>query len=62
MASLFRRLKDDQKIPELEKFEIISSHPNLSLRIKKILSFTIPEGFEKQTLPFGLDELKETLL
>jgi beta-barrel assembly-enhancing protease len=62
MASLFRRLKDEQEIPELEKFEIVSSHPNMSSRIKKILGFTLPNGFEAQTLPFSLDALKAELM
>jgi beta-barrel assembly-enhancing protease len=48
LASLFRRLKEENKSEMYEHFEIVSSHPNLEKRIRTVLSFPLPEGFQSR--------------
>ncbi len=46
LAKLFRKLKEEGKGGLYDQFEIISSHPNLDSRIRRILAFELPENFE----------------
>lgn len=60
LASFFRRLKEDET-NYIAQFEIISSHPNLSNRIKNVLSFEVSDQFIPQDPWISIDELKSIL-
>lgn len=45
LAKLFRKLKEEGNGGLYDQFEVVSSHPNLDSRIRRILAFEIPEGF-----------------
>ncbi len=53
LSSLFRRLKEDDQNELMEKFEMISSHPNFKSRIRTVLSYEPGDMFEAR--PFDLD-------
>ncbi len=53
LSSLFRRLKDQEANEMLEKFEMVSSHPNFRSRIKKVLSYEPSRSFKPAE--FGID-------
>lgn len=48
LATVFRKLKEEDKSGLYKQFEILSSYPNLDARIKAVLSFEIPEDFTAQ--------------
>lgn len=53
MAILFRKLEEETDNELLEHFEIISTHPNFSSRIREALSYKPGDDFE--SLPMNLD-------
>jgi predicted Zn-dependent protease len=53
LATLFRRLDEESENELMKHFEIISTHPNLSSRIREALSYRPGDDFE--ALPFDLD-------
>lgn len=53
MATLFRKLEEETDNELLEHFEIISTHPNFSSRIREALSCKPGDDFE--SLPVNLD-------
>jgi predicted Zn-dependent protease len=61
LASFFRKLKDEGKNELYENFEIISSHPNLSNRIKTVLAYSVPPDFEPTEAWINLDEFKSLI-
>lgn len=46
LASFFRKLKEDLDNDLLEKFEIVSTHPNFTSRIRETLEYIPSENFE----------------
>lgn len=60
MATFFRRLLEEYKdIPE--ELEFLSTHPNLSNRIKEVLEYTPTEGFIPDTLDINWNDVKTML-
>jgi len=53
LATLFRRLDEESDNELMKHFEIISTHPNLSSRIREALSYQPGDDFE--ALPIDLD-------
>jgi predicted Zn-dependent protease len=53
LATLFRKLEEETDKELIEHFEIISTHPNFSSRIREALSYKPGEDFE--ALPLDLD-------
>lgn len=53
MATLFRKLEEEMDNELMKHFEIISTHPNFSSRIKEALSYKPGDDFE--ALPVDLD-------
>ena len=53
LATLFRKMKDEMSNENIEKFEMIASHPNFTSRIKDVLSYKPEEGFE--SIPVDID-------
>ena len=47
LASFFRKLKEDLDNDLLEKFEIVSTHPNFTSRIRETLEYIPSEDFEE---------------
>ncbi len=47
LASFFRKLKEDLDNDLLEKFEIVSTHPNFTSRIRETLEYVPSEDFEE---------------
>ena len=61
LARLFRRLKDETDTEMLNHFEIVSSHPNFSSRIKNILAYKVPENFRSDTINIDWESIKDDL-
>lgn len=53
LATLFRKLKAEQDNRLLEKFEIVSTHPNFDSRIRAALGYEPDPGFREK--PFEID-------
>ncbi len=53
LASVFRRLVQEEGNEFLEHFEIISTHPNFKSRIREVLSYE--PGVDFHPIPIGLD-------
>lgn len=53
LATLFRRLNEESDNELMKHFEIISTHPNLSSRVREALSYQPGDDFE--ALPIDLD-------
>lgn len=58
LATFFRKLRDDQENPMLEKFEIVSTHPNFTSRIKEALEYVPASDFEEIPLGINWEEVK----
>ncbi len=63
LATFFRKLKEDQDNELLEKFEIVSTHPNFTSRIRYVLEYVPEEDFIEVPLEVDwavfLDQLPE---
>jgi len=53
LATFFRKLKEEENNELLEKFEIVSTHPNFTSRIRNVLEYAPSEDFE--ALPLAID-------
>lgn len=61
LATLFRKLEKETDNELMEHFEIISTHPNFSSRIREALSYKPGEDFEALPLDLDWDEVKAEL-
>ncbi|HPD95181.1 MAG TPA: M48 family metallopeptidase [Tenuifilaceae bacterium] len=61
LATVFRKLKEQNSNNELQNFELISSHPNLDKRISYVLAYKIPHNFKAQKSSLNLNLLKEEI-
>lgn len=61
LAGFFRKLKQEEDSGILEKFEVVSSHPNFTKRIKYILSFNVPDNFKAQEAWVDLNLLQKKI-
>lgn len=61
LAVFFRKLEQEEGSEMLDKFEIISSHPNLNNRIKYILSFDVPDSFSSKDAWIDLDKIQKVI-
>ena len=50
LATIFRRLKDEAGNDLVQKFEIVSTHPNFNARIRDALSYKPAEDFEEKSI------------
>lgn len=53
LATFFRKLKEEKNNALLEKFEIVSTHPNFTSRIREVLEYVPEKDFE--TLPLAIE-------
>lgn len=53
LAAFFRKLREERDNALLEKFEIVSTHPNFTSRIRDVLEYVPGEDFE--VVPLGID-------
>jgi len=58
LATFFRKLKEEQDNPLLEKFEIVSTHPNFTSRIRYVLEYVPDEDFEAVPLEMEWEDLQ----
>ncbi|MEX0987254.1 MAG: M48 family metallopeptidase [Bacteroidales bacterium] len=58
LATFFRKLRDNNDNELLEKFEIVSSHPNFTSRIRHVLEYIPDEDFEEVPLEFDWEKVK----
>jgi predicted Zn-dependent protease len=61
LATFFRKLENETDRQLLEDFEIVSTHPNLSSRIREALTYEPAEDFRAQKIPFDWEEIKAAL-
>jgi len=61
LATFFRKLRDDQDNELLEKFEIVSTHPNFTHRIREVLEYVPDENFEEIPMEIEWEEVKGQL-
>lgn len=61
LASLFRRLEEEQHNELLENFEIVSTHPNFNSRIRATLLYRPAEDFEAESFGFDWNAVQEEL-
>ncbi|MFZ5939473.1 MAG: M48 family metallopeptidase [Bacteroidota bacterium] len=59
LSSLFRRLKEKEADELYEKFEIISSHPNFSSRIREVFSYEPAPDFEVEAFSFDWETVRK---
>ncbi len=58
LATLFRKLENETDKELMKHFEIVSTHPNFSSRIREALSYTPAEGFEEMAIELDWDEIR----
>ena len=61
LATFFRRIDEAHGSALLENFEIVSTHPNFSSRIREALSYDVSEEFEEIPLELDWDEVGSEL-
>lgn len=61
LASLFRKLEKESNAHLLEDFEIVSTHPNFSSRIREALNYKPAEDFKAREIELDWDEIKAAL-
>ena len=61
LASLFRKLEKESNVHLLEDFEIVSTHPNLSSRIREALNYRPAEDFHAREFELDWEEIKAVL-
>lgn len=61
LAAFFRKLEKESNWDLLENFEIVSTHPNLSSRIRKVLYYKPAEDFNEYKFALDWEELRSTL-
>lgn len=61
LATLFRKLENETDKELMKHFEIVSTHPNFSSRIREALSYTPAEGFEEMAIELDWDEIRDEL-
>jgi predicted Zn-dependent protease len=59
LATFFRKLKEDQDNELLEKFEIVSTHPNFTSRIRYVLEYVPDEDFEAVPIVMDWEAVQE---
>jgi len=59
LSSLFRRMKEQENNELLEKFEMVSSHPNFNSRIKAVLSYEPGHDFEARAFDLDWEKVRE---
>lgn len=61
LASLFRKLEMESNAHLLEDFEIVSTHPNLSSRIREALNYSPAADFHAKEIPLDWEEIRAAL-
>ncbi|MDF1570867.1 MAG: M48 family metallopeptidase [Bacteroidales bacterium] len=61
LAVFFRKLKEEQDNTLLEKFEIVSTHPNFTSRIRYVLEYVPGEDFEAVPLEMEWEGVQDQL-
>jgi predicted Zn-dependent protease len=61
LATFFRKLKDEQGSELLEKFEIVSTHPNFTNRIRMALEYVPSDSFIEVPLEIDWKEVTSRL-
>jgi predicted Zn-dependent protease len=61
LATFFRKLESETDNELMEHFEIISTHPNFSSRIREALSYRPGPDFEAHPLDLEWEEIKSEL-
>lgn len=61
LATLFRKLEKEEDNELMKHFEIISTHPNFSSRIKEALSYEPGDDFEARSMDLDWDRIKAGL-
>lgn len=61
LSSILRRMKEENPNPIYENVELISTHPATDNRIKEILLFVPPAGFEKKEAWFDWEAFQKSV-
>lgn len=61
LATFFRKLEEENDHALMEHFEIISTHPNLSSRIRETLSYSPGEEFEAAAITLDWEAVQDQL-
>ena len=61
LASLFRKLEKESNAHLLEDFEIVSTHPNFSSRIRESLNYRPAEDFRAREFELDWEEIRAAL-
>jgi len=59
LATFFRKLKEEKDNALLEKFEIVSTHPNFTSRIRYVLEYVPDEDFEAVLIVMDWEEVQK---
>jgi len=59
LSPLFRRMKDQDTYEMLEKFEMVSSHPNFTHRINAVLSYKTSKDFSAEGFDMDWEKIRE---
>lgn len=62
LATFFRKLKEEENNALLEKFEIVSTHPNFTSRIRNVLEYAPAEEFAAVPLAIDWEEVQQQVL
>ncbi len=62
LATFFRKLKEEKDNALLEKFEIVSTHPNFTSRIRDVLAYEPEVDFESVPLGIDWEEMQQQIL
>jgi predicted Zn-dependent protease len=61
LATFFRKLEEETNWDLLQDFEIVSTHPNLSSRIREALLYKPAEDFRAERIELEWEEIKDAL-
>lgn len=62
LATFFRKLKEEENNALLEKFEIVSTHPNFTSRIRNVLEYAPADDFAAVPLAIDWEEVQQQVL
>ncbi len=61
LATFFRKLRDENDFALLDKFEIVSTHPNFASRIRQTLEYKPADDFNAEPMSIDWEKVKAEL-